>query len=68
MRDVGIDDDFVKTVQGNVTPGSSALFVLTSDAVLDKVRDAFGALHPELIQTNLSEDDEARLREAFAED
>ena len=25
------------------------------------------ALHPELIQTNLSEDEEAKLREAFAE-
>jgi uncharacterized membrane protein len=67
MRDVGIDDDFVKTVQGEVTPGTSALFVLTSEAVVDKVRDAFGALHPELIQTNLSEDEEAKLREAFAE-
>ena len=67
MRDVGIDDDFVKTVQGKVTPGTSALFVMTSEAVVDKVRDAFGALHPELIQTNLSEDEEAKLREAFAE-
>jgi uncharacterized membrane protein len=55
-------------VQANVTPGTSALFVMSSDAVLDKVRDAFGALHPELIQTNLSADEEARLREAFADE
>jgi len=41
MKDVGIDDDFVKTVQANVTPGTSALFVMSSDAVLDKVREAF---------------------------
>ena len=68
MKDVGIDDDFVKTVQANVTPGTSALFVMSSDAVLDKVREAFGALHPELIQTNLSAEEEARLREAFADD
>ena len=68
MKDVGIDDDFVKTVQANVTPGTSALFVMSSDAVLDKVRDAFAGLHPELIQTNLSADEEARLREAFADE
>ena len=68
MKDVGIDDDFIKTVQANVTPGTSALFVMSSDAVLDKVREAFAGLHPELIQTNLSADEEARLRGAFADD
>jgi uncharacterized membrane protein len=41
MKDVGIDDDFIKSVQGNVTPGTSALFLMSTDAVLDKVRDAF---------------------------
>ena len=51
-----------------MTPGTSALFVMSSDAVLDKVRDAFAGLHPELIQTNLSADEEARLREAFADE
>ena len=68
MRDVGIDDDFINTVRAKVTPGTSALFVMSSDAVLDKVSDAFAALHPELIETNLSEEEEAKLREAFAED
>jgi uncharacterized membrane protein len=68
MRDVGIDDDFITTVRAKVTPGTSALFVLSSDAVLDKVSEAFAALHPELIETNLSAEEEAKLREAFAED
>ena len=68
MRDVGIDDDFINTVRAKVTPGTSALFVMSSDAVLDKVSEAFAALHPELIETNLSEEEEAKLREAFAED
>jgi uncharacterized membrane protein len=35
--------------------------------VVDKVHDAFGELHPELIHSNLSDDEQARLREVFAE-
>ena len=68
MRDVGIDDDFITTVKAKVTPGTSALFVMSSDAVLEKVSEAFADLHPELIETNLSEEEEAKLREAFAEE
>ncbi|MFE6866185.1 DUF1269 domain-containing protein [Kitasatospora sp. NPDC057692] len=67
LAHVGIDDDFVQQVRRTVTPGSSALFVLSSDAVLDRVRSAFEGQHAELIETNLSADEEARLREAFTE-
>jgi uncharacterized membrane protein len=68
MSDVGIDDRFIKDVRDQVTPGTSALFVLTSDAVRDKVRDAFAGQRPELISTNLSNEQEEALRAAFAED
>jgi uncharacterized membrane protein len=67
LTDVGIDDDFIASVRDKVTPGTSALFVLSSDAVLDKVKDAFAGHHAELIHTNLSDDEEARLREVFAD-
>ena len=67
FTDVGIDDDFINSVRDKVTPGTSALFVLSSDAVLDKVKAAFEGTHAELIHTNLSGEEEARLREAFAE-
>jgi uncharacterized membrane protein len=67
LSDVGIDDDFIATVRAKVQPGTSALFVMTSDAVVDKVHDAFVGVQAELIQTNLSGDEEERLREAFAE-
>ena len=67
MADVGIDDDFINAVKEKITPGTSALFVMTSDAVVDKVHDAFQGQHAELIQTNLSDEQEAKLREAFAE-
>jgi uncharacterized membrane protein len=66
MADVGIDDDFIKKVRAEVTPGTSALFVMTQDAVLDKVHDAFAATHPTLVHTNLSAEQDAKLREVFA--
>jgi uncharacterized membrane protein len=68
LTDVGIDDDFIRSVQGSITPGTSALFLMSSDAVVDKVREAFSGTHAELLRTNLSGVDEERLREAFADD
>jgi uncharacterized membrane protein len=68
LTDVGIDDKFINSVKQSVTPGTSALFVLTSGAVQDKVRDAFAGTHAELVHTNLSDADEKALREAFAEE
>jgi uncharacterized membrane protein len=68
LRDVGIDDGFINKVRDQVTPGTSALFVMTNDAVLDKVRDGLADQGPfELIYTNLSTEQEAALREVFAE-
>jgi len=68
LTDVGIDDDFIRTVREKVTPGTSALFVMTSDAVLDKVEGAFKGTEAHLISTNLSKEQEDKLREAFSED
>jgi len=68
LTHIGIDEGFVKEVREKITPGTSALFVLTSDATMDKVREAFPATDAELIHTNLSNEDEAKLRQAFGED
>ena len=67
MSDVGIDDDFIRGVRDRVTPGTSALFLMSSGAVMDKVKDAFEGQHVELVQTNLDNEQEAKLREVFAE-
>jgi len=70
FSDVGIDDGFIRQVRDDVTPGTSALFLLTSDAVIDKVKDEFtgSAGRVELIHTNLSDEQEAALRHAFSEE
>ena len=69
LVDVGIDDGFINKVRDEITPGTSALFVLTSDAVMDKVKDAFADHRPDdLIFTNLGDEQEAALREVFQDE
>ena len=68
MADVGISDDFIKSVRSKVTEGTSALFLMTSDAVKDKVAEAAKGLKFELIASNLSKEEEDKLREAFVEE
>ncbi len=67
LTDVGISDQFIKEVREKVTPGTSALFVMTSDAVQDRVAEAFAGSNVELLATNLSNEQEASLREAFTD-
>jgi uncharacterized membrane protein len=66
FADYGIDERFVKDVRAKVTEGTSALFLLTSDAVADRVIEAAKVLPKfEIIATNLPKDQEDKLRAAF---
>jgi uncharacterized membrane protein len=67
MTDVGIDDNFIKQVRDKVTPGTSALFAMTQGAVVERVAEAMKGLDGEIIQTNLSPEQETKLKEVFAE-
>ena len=68
LGDIGIDDDFINQVREEVTEGTSALFTLTSEAKLDKVVDELRQYDFEIISTNLSAEQEQKLREAFAQE
>jgi uncharacterized membrane protein len=70
LTDVGIDDGFVEEIRDRVTPGTSALFLLSSNAVTDKIEAELAgtAGHAQLIHTNLSDEQETKLREAFADE
>jgi len=62
----GIDEDFITKVRERVTEGTSALFLLTSDAVQDRVAAAAKTLPKfEIIATNLSIEEEKKLHAAF---
>ena len=68
FADYGIDDEFIESVREKVTEGTSALFLLSSGAVVDKLQDELKDTKMELIQSNLSAEQEAQLREAFGEE
>ena len=68
MTHMGINEDFIKSIRSKVTEGTSALFLMTSDAVEDKVVDAAKGLKFELIASNLSKEEEEKLRVTFAEE
>ena len=62
----GIDEDFINQTKAQITEGTSGLFLLTSDAIIDRVAEGMKGQEFEIIATNLSTEDEAKLREAFA--
>jgi uncharacterized membrane protein len=64
--DIGIDDSFIAAVREKVTEGTSALFLLTSSAVIDRLTEALKGQSFEVIATSLSKQDEDKLRETFA--
>ncbi len=67
MTDFGINDDFIKQLRAEVTEGTSALFLLSSGAVPDRLAEEMKArnIHFKLIASNLSKEQEARLAETF---
>jgi uncharacterized membrane protein len=66
FNDYGIDDNFIKQTRAKVTEGTSALFLLTTGAVQDKVVDAMKGQTFEILSTNLPKDKEDELRAAFS--
>jgi uncharacterized membrane protein len=68
MADYGISDEFIKKTREKVTEGTSALFLMTSDAVQDKVLEELKGDEFELIASNLTKEQEDQLKVAFAEE
>ena len=68
LSDFGIDDKFIKKVGSTIEPGRSALFLLVHRANLVKFQDELKPFKPTVLQTSLSGEDEAKLREAFGAD
>lgn len=68
FADIGIDDDFIKEVGEEIDPGESALFMLVTDGQTDRVIEELEPYDPQLLETNLSTEDDEKLREEFAAD
>jgi uncharacterized membrane protein len=65
LTDIGIDDKFIKEVGDTIEPGHSALFLLVVKATRDKVLPELAKFNATVLQTSLSAEDDAKLREAF---
>jgi uncharacterized membrane protein len=67
FSDIGIDDEFIKSVSTEIQPGQSAIFLMvagsTPDRVLDELR---GHSEVKVLRTSLSKEAEQKLREALA--
>ena len=65
LRDVGIDDNFMKSLGETLKPGTAALCVLVRQMTPDKVVEELQKFGGTLIKTNLSHEKEEKLREAL---
>ena len=64
---LGVSEDYLKQIETSVTPGTSALAILAEGVTVDKVVQALTPLHPKVIRSSLSNEQEAKLKEDFGE-
>jgi uncharacterized membrane protein len=62
LRHAVIDDSMIETVKTDMSPGTSAMVLLSSDAKIDAVVHAFEGQPMELVRTDMSVPDQDRLR------
>lgn len=67
LSKAGIESSMLESVKGDMTPGTSALVLLSADAVIDTVAKAFEGHAMELMRSDLSVQQEDRLRAAFSD-
>lgn len=66
LRGTGrIDSMMIESVKGDMVPGTSAVVVLSTAAVVDTVASAFRGEPMELVRSDLSVPEQDRLRAAF---
>jgi len=65
LRDVGIDDKFMKDLAAGLPAGGSALFVLVRNATPDRVLDEVKGMGGKILKTSLAHENEAKLQEAL---
>jgi uncharacterized membrane protein len=64
-EDAGITREQLETIRTEVTPGTSALFVVTEEGDLDRVGERFRGMHSKLVATNLTDGERQILLETF---
>ena len=67
LRHPTIEGSMIDSVKGDMSPGTSALVLLSSDAAIDKVVDAFQGMSMQLVRSDMSVQQQDRLRAAFGD-
>lgn len=62
----GIRKEDLETIRTEIVPGTSALFMVTENADLDKLAERFSGKNASLISTNLTEAETATLMDSFS--
>lgn len=68
LMDIGIDDEFIKETAEAIKPGEAGVFMLVEQTTPDKVEAEIRGTEATVIKTNLSQEQEAHLRELFPTD
>jgi len=66
LRDVGIDDRFMKELAEGLPAGTSALFVLVRKATPERVLEEVKGMGGKILRTALNHEDEAKLQAALS--
>ena len=65
LTDVGIDDKFMKSAAESLSPGQAALCVLVRKVTADKVLPAMAPFGGTVLRSNLTTEQETKLRDAL---
>ncbi|QDP96467.1 DUF1269 domain-containing protein [Microlunatus elymi] len=65
LSSVGIKHEDLEKLKREITPGTSALFLITERGDFDRLAERFHGVHASLISTNLTEGERDQLLEAF---
>lgn len=65
LSDVGINDKFMKDLKEKLAPGTSTLFVLLRSVTADKVLPEIEKFGGTVLQSSLTQEDEAKLQAAL---
>jgi len=65
LKEVGVDEKFMKDLGSHLKPGTSALFIVARNAKPEAILNELGRFGGKVLQTSLKHEDEDKLRSAL---
>lgn len=65
LKELGIDEAFMKELASHLKPGSSALFILAKESQPEKIFEEIKKFNAKILQTKLAHQDETKLEAAL---